>query len=47
MEAIIYEGAKIVSSTSGVRKAGQLHVNQWNMNTSSHYIPKRKNSLYT
>ena len=46
MEAIIYKGEKIVSSTSGVGKAGQLHVNQWNMNTSSHYIPK-KNILYT
>ena len=30
MEAIIYKGEKIVSSTSGVGKAGQLHVNQWN-----------------
>jgi len=28
MEAIIYKGEKIVSSTSGVGKAGQLHVNQ-------------------
>ena len=29
-EARIYNGEKAVSSTSGVVKAGQLNVSQWN-----------------
>ena len=35
----IYSGEKIISSASGVRKVGELHVNQW---TQLHTIHKSK-----
>ena len=36
----MHNGEKRVSSTSGVGKAGQLHVNQWNKKIPSHHIQK-------
>ena len=37
-EAIICHGEKTVSSISGIGKTGQLHVKEWNYNTSWHCI---------
>ena len=39
-EERIYNGENIVSSTTGVEKAGQLHENQWGWNTPLHYKSK-------
>ena len=44
-EANLYNGEKTFSSTSGVWKAGQLHVNQWNWKTPSHHTWKKKTNL--
>ena len=37
IEARINNGEKIVFSISGAGKTGQLHVKEWNKNTSSHH----------
>ena len=47
-EAKIYNGEKTVSSTSGAGKTGQLHVKEWNQNTSEHHTQKQtQNGLKT
>ena len=47
-EARIYNGEKTACLISGTGKAGQLHGNQWNQNTTSHYKQKEaQNGLKT
>ena len=41
-EGKIYTGEKTVSSMSGVRRTGQLHIKYWHYNTFKHNIKKRK-----
>ena len=37
-----YNGEKIVSSTNGAEKIGQLHAKEWNWTTISHHKQKIK-----
>ena len=39
-EAKIHNREKTVSSTSGARKTGKLHVKEWNQNTIKHHTLK-------
>ena len=43
-EARLYNGAKAASSINGAVKTGQLHVKEWNWNTS--YTIHKKNSKW-
>ena len=39
-EARIHNGAKTASLINGAGKSGQLHVKEWNYNTSEHHTQR-------